>query len=193
MACFCANVASFRDGLAHAGKACLSAKDADGYRIGVLHRRGHFLGRTDRVLKMSSVRDLTAAYYVDGMGRPSIDREVCLRMLLVTHLRNITPDRHLREKCPRPALCLAWAFEFGPRWGGGKRAGGTRRRYVTHSTQRRRCISLPRPRRGFSFGKKRLLALLSGHLWPARQRTTAAWRLWPAPARVRGTVDHFVP
>ena len=46
----------------------------------------HLLRRIDRVLKMSFVRDLTAACYSDGMGRPSIDPEVYFRMLLVANL-----------------------------------------------------------------------------------------------------------
>ena len=57
----------------------------------------HFLRKVDRVLESAFVRDLTAACYAAGRGRPSIDPEVYFRMLLVAFLYDIRSDRQLCE------------------------------------------------------------------------------------------------
>ena len=46
---------------------------------------------------LSFVRELTAACYADGLGRPSIDPEVYFRMQLVAYLYGITSERQLCE------------------------------------------------------------------------------------------------
>src|ERR1700704_3685437 len=58
----------------------------------------HFLRRIDRVLDLSFIRELTAACYADGKGRPSIDPEVYFRMQLVAYFNGITKDRRLCEE-----------------------------------------------------------------------------------------------
>jgi transposase len=58
----------------------------------------HLLRRVDRILELSFVRELTAACYADGRGRPSIDPEVYFRMLLLAYLYGITSDRRLCEE-----------------------------------------------------------------------------------------------
>ena len=58
----------------------------------------HFLRRLDRVLDLSFIRELTAARYADGQGRPSIDPEVYFRMQLVAYFNGITTDRRLCEE-----------------------------------------------------------------------------------------------
>ena len=58
----------------------------------------HFLRQIDRVLDLSFVRELTAARYADGKGRPSIDPEVFFRMQLVAYFNGITKDRRLCEE-----------------------------------------------------------------------------------------------
>jgi transposase len=58
----------------------------------------HFLRRIDRVLDLSFIRELTAARYADGQGRPSIDPEVYFRMQLVAYFHGITKDRRLCEE-----------------------------------------------------------------------------------------------
>ena len=58
----------------------------------------HFLRRIDRVLDLSFIRELTAARYADGQGRPSIDPEVYFRMQLVAYFNGITTDRRLCEE-----------------------------------------------------------------------------------------------
>jgi transposase len=58
----------------------------------------HYLRRIDRVLDLSFIRELTAARYADGQGRPSIDPEVYFRMQLVAYFYGITKDRRLCEE-----------------------------------------------------------------------------------------------
>src|SRR5215210_1441722 len=58
----------------------------------------HYLRRIDGVLDLSFIRELTAARYADGQGRPSIDPEVYFRMQLVAYFNGITKDRRLCEE-----------------------------------------------------------------------------------------------
>ena len=58
----------------------------------------HLLKRVDRALDLSFVRELTASCYAAGRGRPSVDPEVYLRMLLVAFLYNIDSERQLCEE-----------------------------------------------------------------------------------------------
>ncbi len=67
----------------------------------------HYLRRIDRVLDLSFVRDLTAACYADGKGRPSIDPEIFFRMQLVAYFNGITKDRRLCEQV-RDNLAYRW-------------------------------------------------------------------------------------
>ena len=67
----------------------------------------HFLRRIDRVLDLSFIRELTAACYADGQGRPSIDPEVYFRMQLVAYFNGITKDRRLCEEV-RDNLAYRW-------------------------------------------------------------------------------------
>jgi transposase len=67
----------------------------------------HFLRQIDRVLDLKFVRELTAACYADGQGRPSIDPEVFFRMQLVAYFYGITTDRRLCEEV-RYNLAYRW-------------------------------------------------------------------------------------
>ena len=67
----------------------------------------HFLRQIDRVLDLKFVRELTAARYADGQGRPSIDPEVFFRMQLVAYFYGITTDRRLCEEV-RYNLAYRW-------------------------------------------------------------------------------------
>ena len=67
----------------------------------------HFLRKVHRVLQLSFVRELTAACYAPGRGRPSIDPEVYFRMLLVAYFYDITSDRRLCEEV-RYNLAYRW-------------------------------------------------------------------------------------
>ncbi len=67
----------------------------------------HALRKIDRLLDMAFVRELTAACYADGRGRPSIDPEVYFRMELVAYLNDIKSDRGLCEQV-RYNLAYRW-------------------------------------------------------------------------------------
>lgn len=55
----------------------------------------HFLRKVDEILDLSFIRELTAPFYRENIGRPSIDPEVFVRMLLVEYFANISSDREL--------------------------------------------------------------------------------------------------
>ncbi len=67
----------------------------------------HTLRKIDRLLEMAFVRELTAACYADGLGRPSIDPEVYFRMELVAYLYDIKSERGLCEQV-RYNLAYRW-------------------------------------------------------------------------------------
>lgn len=67
----------------------------------------HFLRRVDRVLDLTFVHDLTAARYVTGKGRPSIDPEVFFRIQLVAYFYGIRSERRLCQEL-RDNLAYRW-------------------------------------------------------------------------------------
>lgn len=60
--------------------------------------KSHQLRRIDKVLDLSFLRELTAPLYAAEKGRPSIDPEVFVRMILLEYLYNINSDRQLCEE-----------------------------------------------------------------------------------------------
>jgi transposase len=60
--------------------------------------QGHLLRRIDKVLDLSFLRNLTAPLYDGEKGRPSIDPEIFVRMILLEYLYNINSDRQLCEE-----------------------------------------------------------------------------------------------
>ena len=60
--------------------------------------RSHLLRKIDRVLDLSFLRNLTAHLYVSEKGRPSIDPEIFVRMVLLESLYDINSDRQLCEE-----------------------------------------------------------------------------------------------
>ena len=58
---------------------------------------GHLLRRIDAILDLSFVREVMAPHYAQG-GRPSVDPELLLRMLLVGYLYGVRSERRLREE-----------------------------------------------------------------------------------------------
>lgn len=60
--------------------------------------KGHLLRRIDKVLDLSFLRELTAPLYANEKGRPSIDPEIFVRMILLEYLYNINSDRQLCEE-----------------------------------------------------------------------------------------------
>ena len=70
-------------------------------------KQDHLLRKIDRVLDTAFVRELTAACYAEGLGRPSIDPEVYFRMELVAYLYGISSERQ---------LCEDIYYNFAYRW-----------------------------------------------------------------------------
>lgn len=60
--------------------------------------KAHLLRRIDNVLDLSFLRELTAPLYANEKGRPSIDPEIFVRMILLEYLYNINSDRQLCEE-----------------------------------------------------------------------------------------------
>ena len=73
----------------------------------------HLLRRIDGILDMTFARDLTAACYADGLGRPSIDPEVFFRMELLAFLYDIKSERRLCEEI-RYNLAYRWFCRLAP-------------------------------------------------------------------------------
>lgn len=60
--------------------------------------KSHLLRKVDRVLDLSFVRKLTEELYCHHNGRPSIDPELFMRMLLIGYFYGIESDRRLCEE-----------------------------------------------------------------------------------------------
>jgi len=69
--------------------------------------KNHLLRKIDKILDLSFVRDMTKNLYSDKIGRPSIDPEVFVRMMLIAHFYGITSDRQ---------LCEELRYNFAYRW-----------------------------------------------------------------------------
>ena len=103
----------------------------------------HLLRRIDRFLDLERVRTELKPFY-SNIGRPSIDPELMMRMLIVGYCMGIRSERRL---CDEVHLNLAyrWFFRrawvvnsvvFG--WPGGKRSEGFRLLCVLSARRRRR-------------------------------------------------------
>ncbi len=77
------------------------------FRFEDLIPKSHLLKRVDSLLDFSFIRELTAPFYCKNNGRPSIDPELFLRMILVGYLYNIRSDRQL---CEEIGLNLAYRW-----------------------------------------------------------------------------------
>jgi transposase len=69
--------------------------------------QGHLLRRVDTALDLSFVRELTSELYSQTQGRPSIDPETYVRMLLIQYLYDVDSDR---------ALCEEIGYNLAYRW-----------------------------------------------------------------------------
>ncbi len=72
---------------------------------------GHLLRRIDAVLDLSFVHEVMAPYYARG-GRPSVDPELLLRMLLVGYLYGVRSERRLCEEVDLN-LAFRWFCRLG--------------------------------------------------------------------------------
>jgi transposase len=73
----------------------------------------HVLARVDRVLDLSWLRaEVRECYAVDGAGRPGIDPEVALRLMLAGFLLGIVHDRRLMREA-QVNIAIRWFAGFG--------------------------------------------------------------------------------
>jgi len=71
----------------------------------------HLLRLIDRYVDLSFVRERLRGFY-SSTGRPSIDPEVLLRLLLVGYLNGITSERRLLEEMPMHAYRWFTRLDF---------------------------------------------------------------------------------
>ncbi|GAB0120388.1 transposase [Acidisoma sp. 7E03] len=74
----------------------------------------HVLARVDRVLELSWLRDEVVEVYALGTGRPAIDPEAALRLMLAGFLLGVVHDRRLIREA-QVNLAIRWFAGFGLR------------------------------------------------------------------------------
>lgn len=72
----------------------------------------HVLARVDRVLDLSWLGAEVVDLYADGLGRPGIDPEVAVRLMLAGFLQGIVHDRRLMRDAS-VNLAIRWFAGFG--------------------------------------------------------------------------------
>jgi transposase len=72
----------------------------------------HVLARVDRVLDLSWLRDEVAELYCADNGRPGIDPEVAVRLMLAGFLLGIVHDRRLMREA-QVNLAIRWFVGYG--------------------------------------------------------------------------------
>lgn len=72
----------------------------------------HVLARVDRVLDLSWLHDEVAEAYAPAIGRPAIDPEAALRLMLAGFLLGIVHDRRLMREA-QVNLAIRWFAGFG--------------------------------------------------------------------------------
>ena len=73
----------------------------------------HVLARVDRVLDLSWLRaEVRDCYAADGAGRPGIDPEVAIRLMLAGFLLGIVHDRRLMREA-QVNIAIRWFAGFG--------------------------------------------------------------------------------
>ncbi len=72
----------------------------------------HILARVDRVLDLSWLRDEVAELYCADNGRPGIDPEVAVRLMLAGLLLGIVHDRKLMREA-QVNLAIRWFIGYG--------------------------------------------------------------------------------
>src|SRR5690606_7592526 len=76
--------------------------------------RAIMLARVDRVLDLSWLHDEVAAAYAPALGRPAVDPEAALRLMLSGFLLGIVHDRRLMREA-QVNLAIRWFAGFGLR------------------------------------------------------------------------------
>jgi transposase len=75
----------------------------------------HLLRSIDRFVELDEIRRDLAPFY-SGIGRPSIDPELLIRMLLVGYCFGIRSERRLCDEAPQSGLSVV--LPARARWGG---------------------------------------------------------------------------
>lgn len=60
--------------------------------------QNHLLRKIDKTIDLSFVRELTAPFYCQNNGRPSVDPEIFFRIILIGYLYGIDSDRQLCDE-----------------------------------------------------------------------------------------------
>lgn len=71
----------------------------------------HLLRSIDRLIDLSGIREHLRPFY-STMGRPSIDPELLIRMLLIGYCMGILSERRLCEEVPLN-LAYQWFWQLG--------------------------------------------------------------------------------
>lgn len=122
----------------------------------------HILARVDRVLDLSWLRSEVAELYCERNGRPGIDPEVAVRLMLAGFLLGIVHDRRLMREA-HVNLAIRWFIGYGlhealpdhssltrirQRWGpsvsGASSSELCRPAWRRRSQRARSCMSMPR-------------------------------------------------
>ena len=80
--------------------------------LGQLVPDDHVLARVDRVLDLSWLRSEVANLYCEGNGRPGIDPEVAVRLMLAGFLLGIVHDRRLMREA-QVNVAIRWFVGYG--------------------------------------------------------------------------------
>lgn len=72
----------------------------------------HVLARVDRVLDLGWLRDEVAELYAAGVGRPGIDPEAAVRLMLAGFLLGVAHDRRLMREA-QVNLAIRWFAGYG--------------------------------------------------------------------------------
>jgi transposase len=72
----------------------------------------HVLARVDRVLDLHWLHDEVAELYADGIGRPGIEPEAAVRLMLAGFLLGLVHDRRLMREA-QVNLAIRWFAGFG--------------------------------------------------------------------------------
>ena len=85
------------------------------YMVGSLRQLvpdDHVLARVDRVLDLSWLRSEVTELYCETHGRPGIDPEVAVRLMLAGFLLGIVHDRRLMREA-QVNLAIRWFVGYG--------------------------------------------------------------------------------
>lgn len=72
----------------------------------------HVLARVDRVLDLDWLHDEVAELYADGIGRPAIEPEAAVRLMLAGFLLGVVHDRRLMREA-QVNIAIRWFAGFG--------------------------------------------------------------------------------